>query len=234
MKKQINVLRGLFALALCLVMTYGWALAAEKKGSLRVTLTDDDDLPVEGVTMVLLRVGDKDGTLTGDFSGAETQHSLLSDRYNAANAKKLAAYAKEHQLAGEEQTTDKNGDVFYAELPEGIYLVLCKDGQGLTFTPFLVRIPTIINGTALYDVHSEPKAEDIPDNPDEPVTPPVTPPGPDEPGPDEPGPDEPGGEGKLPQTGVDPLPMYLLIAAGILLAILGTIDLWQSRRKRNE
>ena len=228
---------------LCSALIITWASAAERKGSLRVTLTDDDDLPVAGVTMGLCRVGEKNGTLTADFSGAGiAPASLLSDRDNAANAGKLAAWAGQHALTGAELTTDTAGRVFYDELTEGVYLVLCKPGQELTFTPFLVQIPTVINGTELYNIHSDPKAE-VPGDPGTGPSPdPGTGPSPDpgtDPSPDpgtDPGPDvtqEPPGPG-LPQTGVDPLPMYMLLALGVLLVVLGCTDLWRNRRKRDE
>lgn len=230
----------LLALLLCCLLS-SFAEAASPTGSLRVLLTDDDDLPVSGVTVVLYPVGDKYGTLNDDFSAAGiAPTSLLSDRDNAANSSLLALYAEDNGLTGDEKTTSSAGLVVYGTLPEGVYLALCKPGQELTFTPFLVQIPTVIGGVKNYNVRSYPKAE-TPADPENPIDPdnpdPENPTDPDNPSPENPDPD-PSGESnteeKLPQTGVNIWPTVFLFLVGLVLVILGFRDLWRSRREQDE
>lgn len=241
----------LLAAALCLALTGTWA-AAGTVGSLRLTLTDDDDRPVEGVTVVLYRVGEPDGALTDGFSGAGiTPESLLSERDSAANARALAAWAEERGLSGTEKTTDASGRTQFAGLAKGVYLVLCKPGQELTFTPFLVYIPMVIGGVSRYSIEAWPKAEKPDDpspspspdpsqspepsqSPDPSASPdpsqspePSTSPDPTPSPSTDPDPD-------LPQTGVDRTLMYCLLAAGGVLVIVGLAELWRDRRKRDE
>lgn len=246
--KMHNALRVLLmALLLCFLLS-SFAQAAGPTGSLRVLLTDDDGLPVPDVTIVLYPVGDKYGTLNENFSAAGiSAASLLSDRDNAENSALLASYVEDNELTGDEKTTSTAGRVFYDTLSEGVYLVLCKSGQELTFTPFLVQIPTVIGGLKNYNVRSYPKAETPadPDNPDpdKPVDPdnpdPVDPdnPDPDNPDPDNPDPDFSGESDtaeKIPQTGVNIWPTVAMFLVGLVLVILGFRDLWRSRREQDE
>lgn len=244
--KLFKGLRGLLLAALCLALTCTWASAAGREGSIRVTLTDDLDRPVAGAVIALYHVGETDGRLTDGFSGAGiTPASLLSTRNNARNSTILSRYAAEKNIAGQEQTTDRAGQVFYGDLTEGIYLVLCKQGQRVTFDPFLVYIPTVINGVKLYDIDSLPKAEDV-DSPDPSPSPEVTP-SPEPSGSPEPSasPDpepsasvdpepEPSKNPEVPQTGVNVWPVYLLLVLGTVLVIVGLIDLCRNWRKRDE
>ena len=229
----------LLAAALCLALTGVWA-AAGTLGSLRLTLTDEDDLPVEGVTAVLYRVGEPDGTLTGDFSGAGiAPASLLSEHDSAANANTLAAWAAAHGLTGTEKATDASGRAQFVGLSKGVYLVLCKPGQELTFPPFLVYIPMVIGGTTRYSIEAWPKAE----KPEDPKPSPSPEPSPSQSPEPSQSPDpsvspdpspSPSTDPDLPQTGVNRTPMYFLLALGAVLVILGLAELWRDRRKRHE
>ena len=148
---------------LCFVLCATWAFAAGTKGSISVFLTDDNDLPVGGVAVALHRVAESDGSLTAGFAGASVDPvTLASGLDNAKNAKALADYAAAGGLAGTVKTTGSDGWTKYENLTEGIYMVLCRKGQNVTFTPYLVYLPTVINGAADYDVESYPKAEDVP------------------------------------------------------------------------
>ena len=79
-------------------------------------------------------------------------------------AKQLFAFAKENNISGLMQEIDTSGRTCFGELDEGIYL-LAQIGNVESGTdkfesaPFLVNIPSEINGNVEYNVTIEPKAE---------------------------------------------------------------------------
>ena len=102
-------------------------------------------------------------------------------------AKQLFAFAKENDISSLMQETDSLGRTSFGELDEGIYLIAqignAESGTDI-FAPFLVNIPSEINGNVEYNVTIEPKAEWVspetpPNNPDKPKDP--TPSKPDKP-----------------------------------------------------
>ena len=104
-------------------------------------------------------------------------------------AKQLFALAKENDISGLMQETDSSGCTSFGELDEGIYLIAqignVESGTDkFESAPFLVNIPSEINGSVEYNVTIEPKAEWVspetpPNNPDKPKDP--TPSKPDKP-----------------------------------------------------
>ena len=106
-------------------------------------------------------------------------------------ARQLFAFAKENNISSLMQETDTSGRTSFGELNEGIYL-LAQIGNVESGTdkfesaPFLVNIPSEINGNVEYNVTIEPKAEWVSpetpsNNPDKPKDP--TPSKPDKPNP---------------------------------------------------
>ena len=200
-----------FTAALLLALCCTVPAAAEKTGSLTLQLTDETGAPAPDILARLYRVGEPDGTLTPEFAAAGiAPDDLLSQRQSAQNAVTLATLASTKKLTGTDVTADAHGEARFTGLSQGVYLVLCPPGQSLTFPVFLVRVPLTVNGTAVYDIVSRPKAGP-------PADPAPTP--------------SPTPDGALPQTGADPLPLLLLLAGGCLLVILGTADILRSRRE---
>lgn len=84
-------------------------------------------------------------------------------------AKQLLEYARKKCIAGNQQLTDSMGHALFSGLNEGMYLVFqidsVKNGND-TFesAPFLVSIPSDIDGYLVYDVKVEPKVTWITDN----------------------------------------------------------------------
>lgn len=84
-------------------------------------------------------------------------------------AKQLLEYARKKGVSGNQQLTDSMGHALFNELNEGMYLVFqigsVKNGND-TFesAPFLVSIPSDIDGYLVYDVKVEPKVTWITDN----------------------------------------------------------------------
>ena len=223
--RRLKFFAALLALALLLSAP---ALAAA--GSLRIELTDGADAPVEGVAAALWRVD------VAAFSGAGVSaESLARERDAAENARTLAAYAAAESIpADAEGATDARGVLRFGELAEGTYLVVCRAGQELTFPSFLVSIPLRVGGSTRYDVTSRPKAEPaepVPTSTPTPEPTQVPTPSPTD-VPPEPSPEptmSPIDEGKLPQTGQDPLPVALLAAGALALLALGV---WERRKRR--
>ena len=106
-------------------------------------------------------------------------------------AKRLFEHANKSNISGTTQVTDSLGYASFAELEEGIYLIAqignveCGTDK-FESAPFLVNIPSEINGKTEYDVVIEPKGEWV-----TPAKPPVTPTNPDKPAPTEPTPTKP-------------------------------------------
>ena len=79
-------------------------------------------------------------------------------------AKDLFGYAEKRNISGITQTTDDLGHASFVELEEGIYLIAqignveCGTDK-FESAPFLVNIPSEINGSVEYNVTIEPKAE---------------------------------------------------------------------------
>ena len=106
-------------------------------------------------------------------------------------AKRLFGYAEKSNISGTTQVTDDLGHASFAELEERIYL-LAQMGNAecgidkFESAPFLVNIPSEINGNVEYNVTIEPKAEWV-----SPTKQPITPTNPDKPIPTDPTPTKP-------------------------------------------
>lgn len=197
-KVKINLL---LALALCLLF------------ALPVSAAQNGSLLIKNITApaVVYRVADASGALSEGFAGSGL--GVLSENTaDAAQAKQLQTYAKDHSLAGEEKTPDSAGQVFYSGLTEGYYLV-CSTAQPGEFAPFLLRIPMTAGNKVIYDVQAEPKA-DAPEDPDAPLTPPPLVP-------------------QIPQTGYIQWPKYLLLTLGVLFIAAGLLEIFKAREKQN-
>ena len=77
-------------------------------------------------------------------------------------AKQLLEYARKKGISGNQQLTDSMGHTVFSNLNEGMYLITqigsVKNGND-TFesAPFLVSVPSDIDGYLMYDVKVEPK-----------------------------------------------------------------------------
>lgn len=77
-------------------------------------------------------------------------------------AKQLLEYARKKGVSGNQQLTDSTGHTVFSNLNEGMYLITqidsVKNGND-TFesAPFLVSVPSDIDGYLMYDVKVEPK-----------------------------------------------------------------------------
>lgn len=98
-------------------------------------------------------------------------------------AKQLLEYARKKGISGNQQFTDSMGHTVFSNLNEGMYLITqigsVKNGND-TFesAPFLVSVPSDIDGYLVYDVKVEPKVTWLTNNvpPSVPEKPSETPP----------------------------------------------------------
>lgn len=252
MKRKVKTGTKLLRIGLVLLCAFALSISAlaSAAGSIRIRVEDNDDIPLPGFLLHFSHAADAEGLLLGDFAQAGiAPEDMLNEKLNAKNAAALRDYAAENSIAGQLCLTDGEGCVFFEGLERGIYLVWADESMELSFAPYLIFMPTVINGQENWDIISVPKAgdpddpenPDDPDDPDDPGTEPT--PGPEDPGaspsPDPgteptPGPDEPGaspspGPGgvpekpSIPQTGVDMLPIYLLFGFGCAFAAAGLL-----------
>lgn len=101
----------------------------------------------------------------------------------------------------------------YEDLEEGCYLVLCT-ADGVVIDPFLLQIPTQINGKRIYHIEALPKTE-------EPTPETTEPTAPTEPKPD------------ILQTGASVWPKYILIIVGAAILIFGLADMVGGRKEES-
>lgn len=190
-------------------------------------------LQIQGIDgpVALYYIADQTGALTEPFRSAPV-HDITESTQAVENARILARFIRDRGISGLEQTPSGREDVVYPSLELGLYLVVSLTPEP-EFNPFLVSIPTVINGQAIYSIKASPK-EDKPD-PSDPTGPsdPFDPSDPSDPtGPSGPhDPDDPDTP-DIPQTGFNQLPKYALLALGAFLALAGLTLLILPERKR--
>ena len=179
------------------------ALAAES-GSIQVR-------GIEGA-VVLYGVASPDGTLKDDFANVSSD---ILDRTNAASkAKVLWAYAQAEKLPGRAGQADGEGNALFAPLEQGLYLI-GSTAAVPEFDPFLVQIPTEIDGKPVFHIEAKPKREE-----------------PETTTPTEPEPTTP--SQNIPQTGTSVIPKYLLMGCGILVTLIGLHQMIRGKEESYE
>lgn len=213
MKTRKHILTGVLAAALCLLLcATAWADEAARSlyetGSITIHMKDiDSGAAVPGGVLRYYRVAQPVRTNGNDswgyvdaFAGCKAS---LEDIGAAELAANLAAYAQDQAIPGQEVTVGEEAQVVLSDLPAGLYLVVqvtAADGYS-PVEPFLVSLPTVVDGAYVYAVDSTPKLELKKAPPPPEVTPPLPP--------------------KLPQTGQLWWPVPLLAMAGLALMISG-------------
>lgn len=200
---------------LCITQALGFGTvpseAGTKKGRIEIDYRGRDSLNQElrlsGARFTLYPVQKKVSGVLGWQGGFDAAGVSLADTSAGARkqqAQDLFAYAQSVNASGVTQVTDATGCTVFADLDEGIYL-LAQIGYVEIGTnrfqspPFLVDIPSDIDGTTAFEVIVEPKAEWVtpplpPGPPAGPPTPPTQPSVPD-PLPTDPQPTSPGNTG---------------------------------------
>lgn len=205
----VKTIKWIFAALLCLALTF--SAAAAEIGSLRVETKPKTDV-------ILHRVAETDGSLTKKYTAAGiSKKGMLDSKKAVTNARTLLQYVQKQGIKGKTETTDDKGSALFDGLLEGMYLVYCEDEE--LFDPFLVSVPTVINGEKIHQIKAEPKSEE----PD-----PTAPPAPGKP--DKPKDPDP----NIPQTGENIWPKCLLLAFGVILMTAGSVELVRGRKEAHE
>ena len=226
----------LFWVSLIVMLSFVLPASAAETGSLKI-------VDIQG-KVALFHVAESDGKLTEAFADAPTE-DILEEKAAVRNARALQEYAAANLISGVEAAPNAEGAVLYSPLEEGVYLV-CSLYAEPEFEPFLVSIPTKIEGKLIYDVVAQPKLDESdpstptdPTDPSDPTDPdsptdPGTPTGPTEPvdpssptTPSDPGPN-------IPQTGESVIPQYLLLVIGTLVTLAGLYELIAGRKESHE
>lgn len=203
-------------LSICILWA-GHAEAAQAKGSITITMKDaDSGAQVPGGALRYYRVASifvsddrSSWRYTTAFSGCGIPPEEIT---TAQAAETMADYAKKQSIQGVKAEVDKNARVQITNLNPGVYLMVQDTpAEGYSpVAPFLVTVPTSVDGEYIYDVDATPKLTlkktDVPPN-----QPPRTP--------------------RLPKTGQLWWPVPLLAAAGIVLLLAGLARLKRVPRR---
>lgn len=150
------------------------------------------------------------------YSFADCDWAQCSASQLREKALQLAPVAQKRADYAAIQKTDTNGVAVFRDVTPGLYLVLrtkpAPENATYTSAPFLVSIPTVVNGTAAYQVVAEPKFS-WDTKPTKPAVPSLK------------------SDPSLPQTGQLKWPIPVLLTAGLALMLLGV---WLQRKSRHE
>ena len=214
----LRVMGSLLAL-LILICPKGYAaIDTERGGSIRIVIETTKDRPVWGAKLELYRVGSihTDGglwfTLSGNFKDSGV---TLTDTFDRETAEAFDEYIRTAQKKPPTQRngyTDEEGQIEFRKLKTGLYLVRQNGFVGTPraaeIDPFLVSVPTSVNGKWDYSITAKPKVEPIPGKE------------PENPKPTKKPPEIPEDE-KLPQTGMLLWPVPVLACGGLVLFAAG-------------
>ena len=192
-------------------------VAAAAQGSLELRCTvrrENKTVCLAGDEYALTLVAAAQETQTGlqyqtlpAYAFADCDWANCSSSQLREKARQLAPVARKRADYAAIQKTDTNGVAVFPDVTPGLYLVLrtktAPENTPYTFEPFLAGIPTVVNGTAVYQVVAEPKyGWDTPSP--EPTVPPSTP------------------NPSFPQTGQLwwPLPVMIGLAIALMVAAL--------------
>lgn len=135
------------------------------------TAENDGQVVLADTIFELFQVADyknEEYILREEFEQSEIKvDASLSSAEQKGTAQKLYDFVQENELDGAMQRTDEEGCIRYTGLTEGVYLIVQKtpfiyENGTMVSSPFLISVPTEINGQILYDVKVEPKTEWIP------------------------------------------------------------------------
>jgi hypothetical protein len=135
-----------------------------QKGSITVNMRYNGST-VSGGNLTIYKVAtlqESSGTykyvLTDAFAGSGISTEKLE---SADSAKTLSTYATKHSITGTTQVIGSSGSLSYTDLELGVYLfVQGYSATGyMSISPFLVSVPTSINGNYTYNVNADPKLE---------------------------------------------------------------------------
>lgn len=164
----------LLLVAMLLVSLQRPVYAQQLTGSLQLDChvnVDDRSIPLANDTYAIVKIADitvqeSPAALTyqttEEFSDFQYDWANLDDDARRQAAQELAAFAKEQpELLSTTKITDRNGDLTFSQLEPALYLVVRTQvdvaNRACSLDPFLVDIPTIVNGRLEYTLTAIPK-----------------------------------------------------------------------------
>lgn len=168
----IHAIAGTAVLLLSIVLMGTVGMAAENTGSISIMYSGQNQeggkILLSGAEFVLYQVGtmqDGEWVLSEEFgdSGVSLRDDTASGRRE--QAEKLWDYSVEMNIQGTVKKTDASGKAMFNNLSEGLYLLgqtrelVYGEQEVFGSTPFLISIPTDIDGKTTHQVTIEPKSE---------------------------------------------------------------------------
>lgn len=137
------------------------AFAVEKPCSLTINITSSDSTAAEsalsiGLCKIASLYGEK-YELTDVFADSGISIESISNNASSNHFAEIYRYITENKIPHQTATTNLENSAIFSNLDKGIYLVFCEQSQNLTFSPYIVFLPSVVNGNINYNVTSEPK-----------------------------------------------------------------------------
>lgn len=164
------------------------SVSADVRGSilLKASITDGSTVhKLANVEFAMYHVGvykNNSWTLTQDFANSGVRFDFNDSSAQRDAAIKLKTFAYANSINGLSNNTDSNGDVYFGNLEQGVYLFVqpkkVKVGNHIyQSNPFILAVPGYYDGQVMWNVTAEPKFgyETVtpvdPSNPDNPNNP---------------------------------------------------------------
>lgn len=166
MKRIISLLLAALLFGMLPITGYAHeALDLDQRGSIIVTMTFQKKV-VSGGDLTLYKVGEvnsEDGnyffTYTKEFSECSIP---VTDPSSSKLSDELDKIRKEKGLNGlAKRNIGENGQVIFGDLELGLYLVVQETAASgyHTVKPFVVSVPSLEDGSYIYDIDASPKVE---------------------------------------------------------------------------
>ncbi len=137
------------------------AFAAENPCSLTVdVLSSDSSAQISELKIGLCQIASLNNgeyKLTDDFSDSGISLENISGKANDNYYTEIYRYIKVNDIPYVTAVTNSEGSALFSDLDEGMYLIFCEELQNLTFSPYMVYLPSVIDGSLNYNVISKPK-----------------------------------------------------------------------------
>lgn len=159
-RKKLNTL---LALALSVLLLSTTTAFAAGDCRLQVIIENSAEEPVPNINVELLQVAVGEGAacaLTPAFSGLGISAQELLSSPGIDYAEQIYQYIYAKELIGQIKHTSAHGTVHFNDLEKGIYLVFERGNQMVAFQPYLVILPSEINGHPETNVISIPKTSE--------------------------------------------------------------------------
>jgi len=168
LKKAFNIISVLFLTTIILLAPVVHAETGEGSDTAPCSLTVKTE--IEGMKISLYTLATEEGgnrTVSEAFAGfSDDLDGIFEEEKRTALSERLKTFVSEQESKAEStMITDKNGEVFFSALKEGIYFILpeklSKDGYTYSVNPFIVHLPDgdSVTGEIRYDVRAFPKTD---------------------------------------------------------------------------